>query len=359
MSPGIIGDRDQLLFSRRHLVWAPALIQPDGLSLDHGRSVEQVVASFKGQRDIVRQDQVADLAAIVRPLGAVDKRASLQGDFSEIGLYCGVRSSPADGHGQVDFDGIIGRPGAADADKSLIEIELNRLAIDADLCFSLARVQVLVQISGHRTSERPSGDADIDPEFSRPLRVDDDPDLTVPGVKRLLLQPNFLVPQRDARFTRRKQVQVKIFAACRVHEARDLRDKADDIARTASAVEPGAAAVLAERFQRIRIEEKISAQRNPGEKAVVKCPLQEVDVFSLAVEQEHAVVPENEGDGSAGLAVSLGIGQFVGRAEALDPAGRPDPAGDIHLPEGDILPEPEEGLAVSLISRKDGHIGHA
>jgi hypothetical protein len=76
VGPGIVGDGNEVLFSPLDLPGPPAREQGGESSFDDHDSVEQVLALLVGQRDIIGQDEVADAAAVVRPLGTVNEGRS-------------------------------------------------------------------------------------------------------------------------------------------------------------------------------------------------------------------------------------------------------------------------------------------
>src|SRR4029079_5475203 len=115
--------------------------------------------------------------------------------------------------------------------------------------------------------------------------------------------------------------------------------EAGQVGRAAGGVEPRLArerAVVeggpAVRLQRVRIEEGVTLQGNPGQGGVVQRALQDVDVFAVSGEQEHAVVPVDVRDGSAGLRVGRAIGQLEGVPEGFTLVTRPDATGEVQLP---------------------------
>ena len=99
-------------------------------------------------------------------------------------------------------------------------------------------------------------------------------------------------------------------------------------------------------------------QGNAREKAVVDDPLQHVEVLGIAVQEEHALVPQGVGDGRTGFVVGGRIGQFVVLAESL--AGMPgaDAAGKVKLLGHHVFPNAVDGLRVGLVASQCGHVGN-
>ena len=110
----------------------------------------------------------------------------------------------------------------------------------------------------------------------------------------------------------------------------DRQHEPRQVARAAGAREPRAALVLAERQQRVRIEEAIARERQPREHRVVDRALVDVEVLAVLLEQEHPVVPQRVRDGRARLRVRR-VRQVVVGAEALPRAGGADAARQVEL----------------------------
>ena len=61
------------------------------------------------------------------------------------------------------------------------------------------------------------------------------------------------------------------------------------VARAAGAREPRSALVLAEREQRVRVEERVALQRDARQHRVVDCAFVYVDVPRVLLQQEHGI----------------------------------------------------------------------
>ena len=112
-------------------------------------------------------------------------------------------------------------------------------------------------------------------------------------------------------------------------------------------------------LQHIRIEERVALHRDARQGGVIERPLQDVDVLGVAPHQEHAMIPEDVGERSAGLAIRGLVGQLVLAAEAFGPAGGADAAGDVELRRHDVAPDPVDGVDVLHIARQGRDVGHA
>jgi len=108
--------------------------------------------------------------------------------------------------------------------------------------------------------------------------------------------------------------------------------------------------MLPERGKRIGIEKSITRKRDAAQHTVINNPLKDIQVFCLAFQQKHPVVPESIGNRSTGFTISGSIGQVISRAKTFPGTGRTDPAGQIHFSENNILPEFVQSLLISFIA---------
>lgn len=69
--------------------------------------------------------------------------------------------------------------------------------------------------------------------------------------------------------------------------------------------------MLAKGSQGIGIKESVAAQGDTGEKSVIKNSLKHIDIFGLAAQEEHPIVPERVGDGDACFGVGAIIRKFI------------------------------------------------
>ena len=121
------------------------------------------------------------------------------------------------------------------------------------------------------------------------------------------------------------------------------------------AVVVGLAAVV---FERIRIEKSIAGQRNAAEETVVKRALEDIHVFAFAGHEEHAVVPEKEGDGGAGFIITT-VREFIVVAIGLAGRARAAAACQVELGFHHVVPDGGDGFEVTLVALERGDIGHA
>ena len=77
------------------------------------------------------------------------------------------------------------------------------------------------------------------------------------------------------------------------------------------------------------------------------------------MEQKHAVVEVNLGDGGAGFIVGGQVGQLIVGTERLTGMACPHTAGDVVLAAHDVLPDGVDGLDVGGVAEQGCHIGHA
>ena len=69
--------------------------------------------------------------------------------------------------------------------------------------------------------------------------------------------------------------------------------------------------MLAVALQRVGIEEPASVQTHAAYNSVVEGALQHIHVLGIAVQQEQTVVGIDIGNGGAGLAVAVHVGQVI------------------------------------------------
>ena len=116
--------------------------------------------------------------------------------------------------------------------------------------------------------------------------------------------------------------------------------------------------MVAAAFQRVLVEIMRAVARQAAQSAVIKGELHDVGITAVAIEVEHPLRPEDEGDRSAGLGIGRGVRQVVVRREAFVRGGRPEPRRHVHALRRHIRPEP---LACGLqrpVSRLGSEIGH-
>src|SRR5262249_13331384 len=156
-------------------------------------------------------------------------------------------------------------------------------------------------------------------------------DVLRPGVLARLLQRHLAVLQRYRRGGAHVQHRPDPRVAVGVDPLAHPGNVTDDVRRTARAVEPRHAVMLAFAAERVDVDEAVAAQRYAGQQAVVDLALQDVGVLAVAGHEEQAVVPQGHADGGARLRVGRVVGQVVGDRETLVVGRRADAAGDIHL----------------------------
>ena len=100
-------------------------------------------------------------------------------------------------------------------------------------------------------------------------------------------------------------------------------------------------------------------ERDAGEKAVVDHALQDIDILGVAVQQEHALVPEGIGDGGAGLQIGRRVRQLVVVAERFALVARTDAAREVHFFRDDIIPKRVDGAHQRAVAGQCGDIRHA
>ncbi len=171
-------------------------------------------------------------------------------------------------------------------------------------------------------------------------------DVAVPRVAGLLLERDRPPAELHSAIAADVEVDVERVVTDGVDVAGDRRDEPHDVDRAARAAEPRAALELAVvelephvAGQRVGVEELVAVERDAGEEAVVDDALEHIDVLRVAVQQEHAVVPQGQRDRGAGLVVGLEVVELVGPGVALAGAVLADAAGEVELAADDVLPD--------------------
>ena len=272
-----------------------------------------------------------------------------------------MAADTADGHGEGQRDGVAGAPFASECQIPAIKRDRHRLPVDRDGdIFERTGLGLRVEIGRHRRAGCPAGDADLEREREALLvRGHLDTHITVPRVVGRLDQGDGAGGCFERGPAGDEEVDVDRRVALRVGERADLRDEAHDVHGTAGAAEPFGTGIAAAAGQRVGIEELIAADRDAGEKAVVDHALQDIDILGVAVQQEHALVPEGVGDGGASFQVGRFIRQFEVVAERFAVTARADAACEVHFFCDDIFPKRVDGGHQRAVAGQCGDIRHA
>ena len=200
------------------------------------------------------------------------------------------------------------------------------------------------------------------PERERPLRVAARDHLDRhgprPRVARLDRQLDGARGRHDGA-DRRGRVLMELDAAVagRGEVVVQRGEQAHDVRRAAGDGVPAVAALAASRLQRVRVEERPAVEREAREEAVVERPLEQVGEAALARHEQQPPVPHDAGDGRAGLAVGAVGRQLVGIADRLVVVARADPAGQVGLRRGQVVPLPQHRREQRLVSGLGVEIG--
>lgn len=111
-------------------------------------------------------------------------------------------------------------------------------------------------------------------------------------------------------------------------------------------------------FEGIGVEEAGSIEADTGEAIVEEGDFCDVEIFGVAVFEEHTEVEEDIADGGAGFEVGILIGEDVGRAEAFDSMDRSEPAGEVHFSIDEAMPDAVEGGGVAGLAEEAVDLGH-
>ena len=117
--------------------------------------------------------------------------------------------------------------------------------------------------------------------------------------------------------------------------------------------------VLSIGSQRVGIEEFTAVYAHTVYHTVVKRTLQTVYIFTIAMQEEHAIVQIHHGDGSASLIIGSKVRQFVIIAVSLATMTCTYTTGQIVFLAHDIVPDGIYRLDVTTVTRQCCHISHA
>ena len=140
--------------------------------------------------------------------------------------------------------------------------------------------------------------------------------------------------------------------------AADGGDEAGGVHGAAGAGVPGPAGVAAVAVEGVGVEVVLAVAGEAAEGVVEERLLQHVGVAAVEVEVEHALGPEDQRDGGAGLGVGGGVGEVVGLGEALVGGGGAEAGGDVDLRGHDVLPEGLAGAFQAVVAELGGEVGH-
>ena len=111
-------------------------------------------------------------------------------------------------------------------------------------------------------------------------------------------------------------------------------------------------------FQRVHVEIVLAIAAEPGEGAVVERRLEHFGILAVEIEVQHALRPEDQRDGGAGLGIGGLVGQVVVVGEALVVRRRAEACGDVHLGDQDVVPQRLARRLQPGIAEFDGEVGH-
>ena len=112
-------------------------------------------------------------------------------------------------------------------------------------------------------------------------------------------------------------------------------------------------------FKRIHVEEMVGGKGDAVDGAVVHRALKHVDVFRVALQRIHTLIPEAHTHRGAGLAVGFLVGKVVVVGESFGVVHVADSAGGIHFGAGNLVPHPVERCQIGSVAGCGCHIGHA
>ena len=293
---------------------------------------------------------------------AVDDGAAHEGDLALIfgDFFVGVDA--AGGHGEIEFYDIARLPISGDLEVPILQSAGGeRLAVDFD---GEGRdgggIGEAVEIGRNGKTLRPAGDAEGEREVEIFFGGDGEFDLSRPRVIGLL--GDFEIGETiemDIGGASGVEINEELIFGGGVDEAADLGDEAGEIGGAAGETDPGSAAAIGFSDEGILVEELIAGEGDAGDRAIVEGEFHDIGVFGVGLEEIHAMLPEEMGDGSAGFAVT-GVGEDVGSAEAFVAVFVGSEAtGEVHFSADDIAPEVIEGVFVAWGVGVAEDIGHS
>ena len=305
------------------------------------------------------EHSVEDFAIIVGSFSAVNQWAAFDGEPVAVGPDGVVGNDFADRHRQFQRYHVAPAPTPFDGCVPFVEGDGNGLSIDGECGGWSCVIAVAIKVAGHRLIARPAGDADVERERCRLVRADGQFHRTVPRIAGFLTQLDPVSVNCDSAGTSDEEVNVEGVTPGRVDVTGNRRDEAHDVNRAARATKPRTAFALAAVFERVRIKEPVAGKGNTAEKSVVNDALEYVHILRVAMQQEHALIPERVGDGGAGFVVGAGVGQFVVVAERFAAGPRADAAGKVEFFAGDVIPKTVDGGDEFLVTGQRGDVGDA
>ncbi len=121
---------------------------------------------------------------------------------------------------------------------------------------------------------------------------------------------------------------------------------------------PGPASMLAPAGKRVVVEKVLAVERQAAKRAVVERELQHVGVPPVALDQQHAMRPEDEPDRGTRFGVGRIVRQIIVRGEAFVARRGPDAAGDIQALHREVRPQRFAGRHQARVVVLAGKVRH-
>ncbi|MNI39416.1 hypothetical protein D3C73_935980 [compost metagenome] len=102
-------------------------------------------------------------------------------------------------------------------------------------------------------------------------------------------------------------------------------------------------------FQRVNVEKVFSVKRHTTQYGVIQCAFHYVGVLTIGLHLQHPAGEHHQTNRGAAFRIHRVVGQIVVAAKCLAAALRADPAGNVQLALGHIVPQSQAVLALAFV----------
>ena len=240
-------------------------------------------------------------------------------------------------HRKIDFNHITRFPVAYKGGITIILLRIDFGAVYRN-AISLSLVCKWVEICGYGSVLRPSGDTHTQSKLLFFFGSDGNTYLSVPRIACSLFHIYFITFRFNIRLALDKEIDIHIIALSGIHIIRYGSHETGYVARTAGTSEPVLALMLPHGFQRIVIEELVTAEWYARNDSVIQRAFQHIRIFGISRSEKHTMIPIHIGYRGAGFAIGCVIIQFIVRTESFTLWAGTDSACDKEFFAGHIFP---------------------